>query len=260
MGVLYSISESKFIPLEQCDYDSLLKNCSSFKSYDKLFFAGYNFEIAEIPKTATFSDYAALIANNFGEVIIAKKYSSTFFIALNLSFLFTAAVLYFYGHAAQSLILILVLLVLNALFYEKTPQSTVSWESLQSNLWSLKNQRSQLSRSSILTSINSMPDLSQFVETEIDGIKSFVENSIEYMLVAPNTIVPLHKHSSRVFAKAIENGLEYKTQGKWNPLMKDQFVYIGANVNHSLRNLTKESILLISTADYSSALQDFHRV
>jgi len=273
-SVSYSVSKSRSYEIQFPNYDpeddTLLKDIPGFSEFEDYvyFMDPTTFGVIKVPlATTTLGSFYSL--NNSGLNIIGDVNDSNWLSIFLASLVFLILAFYFYSK--QPLVTIICfcsILVLNIFFYtpKTSPDVTTTLEQVLSDLAGRNSSFLELSRIAVQvkndTFVPSQLRLRMQTNSVPGLVNSVANDNLEFAEVSPNTVTPLHTHTSKVFALALTDDLEFFVEGRqWNLWKKGQIISIPSMVKHAIRNTGQNTASFLSSQEGGlSALQDFHSV
>jgi mannose-6-phosphate isomerase-like protein (cupin superfamily) len=271
----YSVSKSRSyeiqFPSEYIDDDPTpLKDIPGFSEFENhvYFINPKTFGVIKVHLTTTLGSFYKINQSDLGLIIIGDvNDSSNLLLTILVSVVLFGIAVYLYAkQPLLSLLCFSSILVLNIFFStpKTSPDETTTLAEVLSSLTEQQSSFLELSRIAIKVSNNTFVPSQLRLRMEssnVPGIVNSVANdSLEFAEVSPNTVTPLHTHTSKVYALALTDNLEYMVERRqWKVWKKGQILTIPPMIKHAIRNIGQEPASLLSSQEgHLSALSDFH--
>ena len=227
------------------------------------------FGTVKVPLTATWGEYNSTLNNTPGVIVLGDVQESNLTIILLVAVAFTLAAVYlvrqYKPNLAIGVMALLVVFCLLAYRPNTTPETTLSWDFVLNNFLTMgSSQLRELSKYAAKVNDGTFEESNLRLglrRTIIPGTSNAVaDETMEYLTLAPSTVLPLHRHSSRNYALALTSGLEYTiNQGSiWRTWKRGEVINVPKGIEHSVRNVSSSEARLLSTSEGPlSALSDF---
>ena len=269
-NVSYSVSKSQAYIIEfPEDETTLLKNVPGFSQFNDhvYFLSPTGFGVVKVPLSRPISTYITLRDNNFNLIVIGDVKESNWLTLFLISLVILGLAYYMYSKQkfSYAFLILLSILILYILFYspKTSPDTTTTLDDALINFTLSSSNFTDLSRVAAQVSTNTFmrSQLQLGPETStVPGLLNFSANeTLEYVEIAPNTVTPLHTHSSQVHAVALCENLEYSFTGNdWKTWKKGQIILIPKNKTHAIRNIGQETGSILSAEEGGlTPLHDF---
>lgn len=244
----------------------MLKNIDGFKEFksENVYLVSTD-AIVKIPLTANFQQFNDVWVSMPGASIIGDTSQGNLIFCLLLNivlisfsvFLFTK-----YEFKLMSLVLLGLLILINLFIYEPntTPKPTSTLASLNMRVSDKLRLLTMHAKKVIDNTFDpEMLTLGPRLSTIPGTTNASADNDLELLTVSAYSVVPIHSHSSRVYALALNDGIELSVTGStWRPWIQGEIINIPKGQLHTVRNVISTSVQILSTTESEvSAINDF---